>query len=180
MFLHYLLDYQLITSCTWNMSFFRWLLRKRYIHNLVRVSWHDYVCILNRSCIVVIQLYLSLIMSNKLFWSWSWSCIISSSYVNSNWSYSQKVKLGFDLCDLDLWPLTLTFCMDITFVVITPENFMMIRWWEHRDRQMDGRMDWTIHRAAWSQLKTNNKQVRAPIKLTCHWRWQLYISLHFL
>ena len=53
---------------------FRWLLRKRYIHTLVRVSWHNYVCILNRSCIVGIQLYLSLIMSNKLFWSWrSWS-----------------------------------------------------------------------------------------------------------
>ena len=31
-------------------------------------------------------------------------------------------------CDLDLWPLTLTFCMDITSVIgnITPENFMMI------------------------------------------------------
>ena len=43
-------------------------------------------------------------------------CIISS-YVNSNWSYSlQMAKLGFDLCDLDLWPLTLTFCMDIPFV----------------------------------------------------------------
>ena len=26
-------------------------------------------------------------------------------------------KLGFDLCDLDLWPLTLTFRMDITFVI---------------------------------------------------------------
>ena len=44
-------------------------------------------------------------------------CIISSSYVNSNWSYSpETVKLGRDLCDLDLWPLTLTFCMDVTFV----------------------------------------------------------------
>ena len=30
-------------------------------------------------------------------------CIISSSYVNSNWSYiPETVKLGFDLCDLDL------------------------------------------------------------------------------
>ena len=28
----------------------------------------------------------------------------------------KMVKLGFDLCDLDLWPLTLIFCMDITFV----------------------------------------------------------------
>ena len=44
-------------------------------------------------------------------------CIISSSYVNSNWSYSpETVKLGCDLCDLDLWPLTLTFCMDVTSV----------------------------------------------------------------
>ena len=26
-------------------------------------------------------------------------------------------KLGCDLCDLDLWPLTLTFCMDLTLVL---------------------------------------------------------------
>ena len=45
-------------------------------------------------------------------------CVISSSYVNSNWSYSpEMVKLGCDLCDLDLWPLTLTFCMDLTLVL---------------------------------------------------------------
>ena len=36
---------------------------------------------------------------------------------------------------------------------------MMIRWWEHSqkgvtDGQTDGTTDWTIHRAAWSQLKT--------------------------
>ena len=44
-------------------------------------------------------------------------CIISSSYGNLNWSYSpETVKLGCDLCDPDLWPLTLTFCMDGTFV----------------------------------------------------------------
>ena len=45
-------------------------------------------------------------------------CIISSSYVNSNWSYSpETVKLGFGLCDLDLWHLTLTFCMDLILVI---------------------------------------------------------------
>ena len=44
-------------------------------------------------------------------------CTISSPYVNSNQSYSPKTaKLGFDLCDLDHWPLTFTFCMDITSV----------------------------------------------------------------
>ena len=26
----------------------------------------------------------------------------------------ETVKLGRDLCDLDLWPLTLTFCVDLT------------------------------------------------------------------
>ena len=45
-------------------------------------------------------------------------CIISSSYVNSNWSYSpETAKLGYDLCDLDLWLMTLTFCMGITSVI---------------------------------------------------------------
>ena len=45
-------------------------------------------------------------------------CIISLSYVNSNWSYSpDTAKLGNDLCDFHLWPMTLTFCMDITTVI---------------------------------------------------------------
>ena len=57
--------------------------------------------------------------------------IISSSYVNSNWSYSpETVKLGRDLCDLDLWPLTLTFCMDLTLV---PSNNS---WKFHDDTMM--------------------------------------------
>ena len=44
-------------------------------------------------------------------------CTISSSFVNSNWSYGpETLKLGFDPCDLDLWPLTLTVCMDLTLV----------------------------------------------------------------
>ena len=44
--------------------------------------------------------------------------IISQSYVNSNPSYGpETVKLGFDLCDLGLWPLTLIFCTDLTSVI---------------------------------------------------------------
>ena len=44
--------------------------------------------------------------------------MILSSYVNPYWSYSlETAKLGHDLCDLDLWPMTLAFCMDITFVI---------------------------------------------------------------
>ena len=73
-------------------------------------------------------------------------CIILSSYVNSNWSYGpETAELGFDLCDLDLWLLTLTFAWtSLLSLVITHENFMMIRWWEHcekgvKDRQTDER-----------------------------------------
>ena len=87
--------------------------------------------------------------------------------MNSNWSYSpETVKLGCDLCDLDLWPLTLTFCMDITFDHGNNswkfhDDTMMGTWWKRCDRQTDGQTDRrtdrrtenTICRAAWSQLK---------------------------
>ena len=58
----------------------------------------------------------------------------------------------------DLWPWPFAWTSLLT-MVITPENFMMIRWWEHgekgvTDRQTDGRTENTICRAAWSQLKT--------------------------
>ena len=54
-------------------------------------------------------------------------CIISSSYVNLNWSYSpETVKLSCDLCDLDLWPWPFAWTL-LWSLVITPENFMMIR-----------------------------------------------------
>ena len=81
-------------------------------------------------------------------------CIISSPYVNSNWSYGpETAKWGHDLCDLDLWPLTLTFCMDITSVIC---NYS---WKIHKD-MMIGTLSKRCHRqrtvlrAAWSQLKT--------------------------
>ena len=62
----------------------------------------------------------------------------------------------------DLWPWPFAWTSLLT-MVITPENFMMIRWWEHgekggTDGRTDGRTDRrtenTICRAAWSQLKT--------------------------
>ena len=65
----------------------------------------------------------------------------------------------------DLWPWPFAWTSLLT-MVITPENFMMIRWWEHgekgvtdrqtdgqTDRRTDGRTENTICRAAWSQLK---------------------------
>ena len=62
----------------------------------------------------------------------------------------------------DLWPWPFAWTSLLSLVII-PENFMMIRWWEHSqkgvtdrqtDRQTDRRTEKTIHRAAWSQLKT--------------------------
>ena len=80
--------------------------------------------------------------------------------MNSNWSYSpETVKLGCDLCDLDLWPLTLTFCMDLTFVIgnnswkLYDDGNIVKKVWR-TDGQMDRQTENTICRAAWSQLKT--------------------------
>ena len=77
-----------------------------------------------------------------------------------------SVTLTFDLWP---WPFAWTSLLSL---VITPENFMMIGWWEHSqkgvtdrqtDRRTDGQTDWTIHRAAWSQLKISLKSVaRGP------------------
>ena len=61
----------------------------------------------------------------------------------------------------DLWPWLFAWT-SLLSLVITPENFILIRWWQHSqkgvtdgqtDRRTDRRTDWTIHRAAWSQLK---------------------------
>ena len=59
-------------------------------------------------------------------------CILSSPYVNPNWSYSpETVKLGYDFCDIVLRPLTLAFCMAITSV--SGENS-----WKFHDDTMTG------------------------------------------
>ena len=69
-----------------------------------------------------------------------------------------SVTLTFDFKP---WPFAWT---SLLSMVMTPEHFMMIRWWEHgekgvTDRQTDkqtyGQTDWISHIAAWSQLKTH-------------------------
>ena len=61
----------------------------------------------------------------------------------------------------DLWPWTFAWA-SLLSLVITPEKFMMIWWWEYSqkgvtdgltDRRTDRQTHWTILRAAWSQLK---------------------------
>ena len=66
-------------------------------------------------------------------------CIISSSYMNSYWSYSpETAKLGYDLCDLDLWPWPFAWT-SLLPLVITPENFVMIQWEEHSEKGVTDR-----------------------------------------
>ena len=70
----------------------------------------------------------------------------------TNWVLT-SVTLTFDLW---LWAFAWTSLLSL---VITPENFMMIRWQEHSQKgvmggRTDGRTDWTIHSAAWSKLKS--------------------------
>ena len=85
-----------------------------------------------------------------------------------------SVTLTFDLWP---WPFAWTLRWSL---VITPENFMMIRWWEHSqkgvtdrrtDRRTDGQTDRqtenTICRAAWSQLKRERNSIKIRILL---WR----------
>ena len=61
---------------------------------------------------------------------------------------SWVVTLTFDLWP---WPFAWTLLWSL---VITPENFMMIPWWEHSQKGVtDRRTENTICRAAWSQLK---------------------------
>ena len=89
---------------------------------------------------------------------------------------SGNENLGRDLCDLDLWPWPFAWTLPWSNV-ITPENFMMIRWWEHsqkgvRDGRTDGqterRTENTICRAAWSQLKTKGRLFYATSSFVQH------------
>ena len=88
-----------------------------------------------------------------------------------------SVTLTFDLWP---WPFAWTLLWSL---VITPENFMMIRWWEHSqkgvtDRRTDGQTENTICRAAWSQLtKMYIASARAQFKINSHgcWNWHLCI-----
>ena len=83
-----------------------------------------------------------------------------------------SVTLAFDPWP---WPFAWTLLRSL---VITPENFMMIRWWEHSqkgvtDRQTDRQMENTICRAAWSQLKT---PLLSNIKLYASFRHHMWIQ----
>ena len=121
--------------------------------------------------------------------------------MNSNWSYSPETKswvVTSVTLTFDLWPWPFAWTLPWSNV-ITPENFMMIPWWEHSqkgvtdgqtdgqtdrrtdgqtDRQTDGQTDRrtenTIHRAAWSQLK---KKLERLIRWHTVDSWLVYSGL---
>ena len=92
-------------------------------------------------------------------------CEFKPELKNPNWSkiVLTTVTLTFDLWN---WPFAWSSFMPI---VITPENFMMIRWWEKMKKvwQTERETAWTIHSAAWSQLKY----------IIQHYRWCIFNAL---
>ena len=97
---------------------------------------------------------------------WPWNLMDESPYVNLNCSYGpETAQLGLDLCDLDLRPLTLTFCKDITSMNGNKSwkphgDTMTGTWWKMCDGRTNARTDTPTERsvpitAAWSQLKTS-------------------------
>ena len=86
----------------------------------------------------------------------------------------------------DLWPFAWT---SLLTMVITPENFMMIRWWEHgekgvTDGQTDGRMD-GLNQSYSCLVAAKNKrpvsQIRAPsggLSPTSGKLWQDYSNCY--
>ena len=83
-------------------------------------------------------------------------CIISLPYVNSNWSYDlETAKWVHDLCDLDLWPLTLTICIYITFVNGNMNS------WKFQDDRMTGTLSKRCDR--WTDWQTDGRTERSVL-----------------
>ena len=104
----------------------------------------------------------------RTVWPWNLTYDLEQMWIQTGVRVRKRLSWVLTSVTLtfDLWPWPFAWTSLLT-MVITPENFMMIRWWEHgekgvtdrqtdgrTDRRTDGRTDWTSHIAAWSQLKT--------------------------
>ena len=75
--------------------------------------------------------------------------------------------LTYVTLSLDLWPWHFVW-ISLLSLVITPENFMMIQWWEHSEKVVtDGRTERSVLRAAWSQLKLITDQTQTSHTWDC-------------
>ena len=124
----------------------------------------------------------------------------SQLWIQTGVTVRKRLSYGFDLCDLELWPPTLTFCMDITSINGNNswkfQDITMRGTWSKR---CDGRTDgWTDRHytleyiifphidnpqsTGYNQekkpIKIINEKCEGPIDLTNHWRKKLWISLH--
>ena len=80
-------------------------------------------------------------------------CILS--YVNSNFTVQKRLNwvLTYVTLTFYLWPWPFAWA-SLLSLVVTPENFMMIRWGEHCEKCVtDGWTERSVLRAVWSQLK---------------------------
>ena len=104
-------------------------------------------------------------LSDKI-WFWDFNIKILSFQNRipmSTWGLSQykdvilpaKFVLTSVTLTFDFWPWPFAWTSFLP-MAMTPENFMMIWWEKHSEKvwQTDGWTEMTIHRAAWSQLKT--------------------------
>ena len=115
----------------------------------------------NRHIIVLISATLSRLWDMRVF--------TAASFLHHMWiqtGVTVRKRLCVDFCDIDPWPLTLTFCMDVTSVIGNNswkfhDDSMKRAWSKMCNRQTgrrtDRQMDWTSQRAAWSQLKRSSK-----------------------
>ena len=103
--------------------------------------------------------------------------------MNSNWSYSPETKswvVTSVTLTFDLWPWPFAWTLPWSNV-ITPENFMMIRWWEHSQQgKSEGfeSCDWPI---VWKRpicVKIGDALYRVTLKFD-GWPWKTIGHLSF-
>ena len=92
----------------------------------------------------------------------------------------ETAKLGVDLCDLGPWPLTLTFCMDITsdngnISWKFHDDTMMGTWW----KRCDGRTDRQTDRQT-DGLNQSYSCLVAAKNANTGWAWPFQIVIHFM
>ena len=99
-------------------------------------------------------------------------------------------KWGHDLCDIDLWPLTLTLCMDITSIngnnsCKFQDGTMMGTWWKRCDGRTDGQAERSVllKMTSTAKEKCNTKVYSSRgflvTDIHVHGR-QIYISGNFI
>ena len=67
-------------------------------------------------------------------------------WIQTSFTVRKRLSWVLTSCDLDLWPLTLNFCMDVTFVIGNNpwkfhDDMMMGTWRKRCDGRTDGPMD---------------------------------------